>query len=161
MTSLFRHPLWLTILFLFCLSHTVASAADPAPTAVAIIGTGDMGDSLGPRFAELGYAVIYGSRNPDSKRAQALVKQTGHGARITTQKNAAQSAGIVVLAIPWPAMETVAQNLGSLDGKIVIDISTAAKQADVYSPRSSGAPSNSGEQVWGQARYGSVPVRSC
>lgn len=29
-------------------------AADSLPT-VAIIGTGDMGDSLGPRFAELGY----------------------------------------------------------------------------------------------------------
>jgi predicted dinucleotide-binding enzyme len=72
--------------------------------------------------------VIYGSRNPDSERARELVAHTGHKARITTQKNAAQAADIVVLAIGWPAMETVAQNLGSLDGKIVIDISTAAKQ---------------------------------
>jgi hypothetical protein len=29
---------------------------------IAIIGPGDMGDSLGPRFVELGYEVVYGSR---------------------------------------------------------------------------------------------------
>ena len=33
---------------------------------VAVIGTGDMGDSLGPRFARLGYRVVYGSRDPGS-----------------------------------------------------------------------------------------------
>jgi predicted dinucleotide-binding enzyme len=106
----------------------VATAANPP--IVAVIGTGDMGDSLGPRFAELGYQVIYGSRHPDSERSQKLAASTGHGARITTSKEAAQSADIVVLCIGWPAMKTVAQNLGSLDGKIVIDISTAAQQAD-------------------------------
>ena len=38
-----------------------ATYAESKP-AIAIIGTGDMGDSLGPRFVELGYQVIYGSR---------------------------------------------------------------------------------------------------
>ena len=90
---------------------------------VAIIGTGDMGDSLGPRFAELGYTVVYGSRDPDGDKAQGVVLLTGPNASVTTQREAAQAGDIVVLAVPWPAMETVAQNLGSLDGKIVIDIS--------------------------------------
>jgi len=101
----------------------------PKPT-VGIIGTGDMGDSLGPRFAELGYSVVYGSRNPDSEKAQNVVKLTGDDARVTTQKEAAQAGDIVVLAVPWPPMETVAQNLGLLDGKIVIDISMPAEQAE-------------------------------
>ena len=43
---------------------------------------------------------------------------------------AAQAGDIVVLAVPWPAMETVAQNLGSLDGKIVIDVSFPHEQGD-------------------------------
>jgi predicted dinucleotide-binding enzyme len=97
---------------------------------IAVIGTGDMGDSLGPRFSELGYSVVYGSRTPDSDHARALVKLTGPNARVTTQKAAAQAGDIVVLAVPWPAMETVAQNLGPLDGKIVIDVSFSSKQAD-------------------------------
>jgi predicted dinucleotide-binding enzyme len=118
----------LLIVLLLPGQFAVASEA-PGPGIVAVIGTGDMGDSLGPRFAELGYQVIYGSRNPSSERSQKLVAATGHGARITTSREAAQAADIVVLCISWPAMKTVAQSLGSLDGKIVVDISTAAQQA--------------------------------
>ena len=90
---------------------------------VAVIGTGDMGNSLGPKLAEIGYRVIYGSRDPIRESVLALVERTGSGATATTQREAAQAAGIVLLAVPWPAMEQVAQNLGNLDGKIVIDVS--------------------------------------
>lgn len=110
----------------FCL---VAAAAEPKPV-VAIIGTGDMGDSLGPRFTELGYTIVYGSREPDGDKAQAVLKQTGPNASVTTQREAAQAGDIVILAVPWPAMETVAQNLGSLDDKIVIDISFPHEQGE-------------------------------
>jgi hypothetical protein len=113
----------------------VADAEEPMPT-VGIIGTGDMGDSLGPRFAELGYTVVYGSRNPDSEKSRNLVKKTGKNASVTTQKEAAQAGDIVVLVVPWPAMETVAQNLGSLDGKIVIDPSMPSNQGEDGYPAS-------------------------
>jgi predicted dinucleotide-binding enzyme len=97
---------------------------------VAIIGTGDMGDSLGPRFAGLGYPVVYGTRSPGSEKVQQLLALTGRGATAATGQDAARAADIVVLAVPWPAMESVAQNLGSLDGKIVIDISMPSDQGD-------------------------------
>ena len=113
----------------------VADAEESMPT-VGIIGTGDMGDSLGPRFAELGYTVVYGSRNPDSEKSRNLVKKTGKNASVTTQKEAAQAGDIVVLVVPWPAMETVAQNLGSLDGKIVIDPSMPSDQGEDGYPAS-------------------------
>jgi hypothetical protein len=100
-----------------------ASLAAEGRETIAVIGTGDMGDSFGPRLAALGYRVVYGSRNPGSDKVTALVERTGHGATATTQKEAAQRASIVLLAIPWPAMETVAQNLGNLDGKVLIDMS--------------------------------------
>lgn len=100
---------------------------------IAVIGTGDMGDSLGPKLSEAGYQIIYGSRDPLRSSLQELVAQTGNQAKAMTQKEAAQEAKIVLLAIPWPAMEQVAQNLGNLDGKIVIDISTPSRQgADGY-----------------------------
>jgi predicted dinucleotide-binding enzyme len=122
-----------TILFFFMFTLASCSRSDePARNpsfasqpkdVVAVIGTGDMGDSFGPRLAELGYPVVYGSRNPESDKVRALVELTGHGATATTQREAAQQAGIVLLALPWPAMETVAQNLGDLKGKVLIDIS--------------------------------------
>lgn len=97
---------------------------------VAVIGTGDMGDSLGPRFAELGYRVVYGSRNPESDKVKALVEKTGSNASATTQIAAAQQADIVLMLVPWPPMENVAQNLGNLDGKIVVDVSMPLEQAE-------------------------------
>ncbi len=121
--------LTIVVIALLSLSASLASGADTKPV-VAIIGTGDMGDSLGPRFAELGYTVVYGSREPDGKKAQSVVELTGADSRATTQSEAAQAGDIVILAVPWPAMETVAQNLGSLDNKIVIDISFANEQGE-------------------------------
>ena len=88
---------------------------------IAIIGTGDLGDSFGQRLAALGYPVVYGSRTPDSDRVKAVVEKTGHGATAASQMEAAQQGDIIFLPITWPAMETAAQSLGNLDGKIIID----------------------------------------
>jgi predicted dinucleotide-binding enzyme len=97
---------------------------------IAIIGTGDLGDSFGARLAELGYPVIYGSRSPDSERVQAVVAKTGGGASAASQREAAKQGDIIFLPIPWPAMETAAQNLGDLDGKIIVDPSVPWTQGD-------------------------------
>lgn len=105
------------------------AASPPVPEVIAIIGTGDMGDSLGPRLAELGYSVVFGSRDPAGEQARQVVELTGPRARAATQREAAAAATLVILAVPWPAMETVARNLGPLDGKIVIDISFPHRQA--------------------------------
>ncbi len=120
----------LSALILFAPAGVLADDNARSKPIVGIIGTGDMGDSLGPRFAELGYTVVYGSRTPFSEKAQNLAKRTGDDARVTTQKEAAQAGEIVVLVVPWPPMETVAQNLGSLDGKIIIDPSMPSDAGD-------------------------------
>lgn len=104
---------------------------------VAVIGTGDMGNSLGPKLANIGYRVIYGSRDPSTERVRKLVRNTAPTARATSQKEAAQSADIVLLAVGWPAMEQVAQSLGNLDGKIVIDVSFPFEQGPDGYPQSS------------------------
>ena len=113
---------------------------------VAVIGTGDMGNSLGPKFAKLGYRIVYGSRKPASEKVTELVARTGNGAAAATQIEAAQVADIIVLALPWPAMETVAKNLGQLDGKIIIDISLPWRQGDDGYPEIT-LPSSAGELI--------------
>ncbi len=124
---------WFTAFTLFGCSQsdrsTESVTAQPRET-IAIIGTGDMGDSLGPKLAEVGYRIIYGSRDPTRDFVKTLVLRTGSDASATTQKAAAQEADIVLLAVPWPPMEQVAQNLGNLDDKIVIDISLVNRQAE-------------------------------
>lgn len=125
-----------------CLFVLIALFIDPTDLhaadreIIAVIGTGDMGNSLGPKLAEIGYRVIYGSRNPSRDYIEDLVTRTGPGTRAATQMEAAQAASIVLLAVPWPAMEQVAQDLGNLDGKIVIDVSFPFEQGPDGYPQS-------------------------
>jgi len=88
---------------------------------VAMIGTGEVAGALGPEFAALGHRIIYGSRNPDRPAVRELLLRTGKGASATSQAAASAQADIVVLAIPWNAVQEVLSNLGDLSGKIVID----------------------------------------
>jgi len=96
---------------------------------IGIIGTGDLGSSVGMSLAKLGYQIVYGSRDPSSKRVKQVVRMTGHGARATSYKDAAQQGDIVFLAVPWPAMEQIARTLGDLTGKILADGSFPFRQA--------------------------------
>lgn len=122
---------------------TIASIAGAAEReTIAIIGTGDLGDSFGQRLAALGYPVVYGSRTPDSDRVKAVVEKTGHGAIATSQMEAAQQADIIFLPITWPAMETAAQSLGNLDGKIVVDPSIPWGQGEDGYPVNIASPSS-------------------
>ena len=92
---------------------------------IAIIGTGRMGGAIGIRIAALGYKIIYGSRTPKTEDIETLLVTTGNGASAKTYPEAAQEADIVVVAIPWAPAEKVIPALGSLEGKILIDVTNA------------------------------------
>jgi 8-hydroxy-5-deazaflavin:NADPH oxidoreductase len=64
--------------------------------------------------------VVVGSRNPD--RAAATALKTG-AARSATYADAAADADVVILTVPWQAMEETLGQLGDLPGTIVVDVS--------------------------------------
>lgn len=97
---------------------------------LAIIGTGNVGSALGQRLHELGHTIIYGSRNPDRESVTELVALTGPGTRATTPAEAAIDADVVVLAVPWQAIEATVRSLDDLTGKIVIDPSNPRQEND-------------------------------
>ncbi|HET7609456.1 MAG TPA: NADPH-dependent F420 reductase [Gammaproteobacteria bacterium] len=103
------------------LAATLIGPATAGAETVAMIGTGNVGAALGRRFAEHGHAVVYGSRDPSAADVRELVAVTGHGAVARSQAQAAASADIVVLAVPWTAVEDVVRALPDLTGKIVVD----------------------------------------
>jgi hypothetical protein len=116
---------------------------------IAVIGTGDMGSALGKKFAAAGHRIVYGSRDPSRDTVRNLVEATGHGATATTQRNAAQQGDIVILAVPWAPMEEIVRNIGNLRGKILIDISTAYRQAaDGYLELSDDSSTSELVQKW-------------
>jgi len=98
----------------------VAGAPVQAAT-VAVIGTGDVGGTLGPRLGALGHTVVYGSRTPEAERVRELVESTPGEAAAATPAEAAGAAEIVILAVPAAVAVELTQSLGDLAGKLVID----------------------------------------
>ena len=88
---------------------------------IAIIGTGNVGSTLGKIWAEAGHRIIFGSRTPDSNRVRELIDQIGNGATATTQMAAAQQAAIILIPVPPTAIPEVVEALGELSGKLIID----------------------------------------
>ncbi len=80
-----------------------------------------MSTGLGRGWAKAGHTVIFGSRDPAAK---ADIIATLSGARVTTIDEALSSAEVVVLTLPYTAVEGFARDHAvHLRGKIVIDIS--------------------------------------
>ena len=68
---------------------------------IALIGTGDVSIAFGPRFAELGHQVVYGSRTPERAEVQEMVQATGDGASTALPADAAAQETIIGVAEAW------------------------------------------------------------
>jgi NADPH-dependent F420 reductase len=89
-------------------------------------GTGDQGRGLARRFALAGHHVVLGSRQVE--RAQAAAAELGttvtDPSLVTgaTNQDAAATADVVVVAVPWEGHELLVKGLTTeLRGKLVID----------------------------------------
>jgi hypothetical protein len=100
---------------------SLAAAGAARADTIAIIGTGEVANAVGPLFAAQGHTIVYGSRDPGRDDVRELVARTGAGASATMPAEAAADADIVVVAVPWDVVETVVRSLGDLSGKIVLD----------------------------------------
>ena len=89
---------------------------------IAVIGTGDVGGTLGARFAQAGHSVYFGSRTPQADRVRALVAEAGDNVAALTPPEAAAAADMIVLAVPHESAVGVLQSLGDTAGKVVIDV---------------------------------------
>lgn len=88
---------------------------------VAVIGTGNVGSTLGTRWAQKGHQVVFGSRHPDSDPVRALLRSAGENACSASVAEAAAMGEVVVLAVPWSAARDVVRAAGNLEGKVVVD----------------------------------------
>lgn len=88
---------------------------------IAVLGTGRVGGTLGTRWAQAGRQVVFGSRNPNSERAQELIDTGGGETHAATYATAAEQGDIIVLAIPWSEAESILGSLGDLSGKVIVD----------------------------------------
>lgn len=123
-----KNGLYLGI-FILCLLFNPApgSAQDSEMPTVAMIGTGNVGRSLGPRLSALGYPILYGSRSPGGAAVAELLTATGSSARALMPAEAAAQADVIVLAVPYAAVEELLASFGDLRDKIIIDCINAVR----------------------------------
>lgn len=93
---------------------------------IGIIGAGNVGGTLGKRFAGAGYPVIYGTRDAQSDKTQALLAQTGGDVSAMDNAQVAQQADVLVITLPANAVEQVLPQLGDVTGKVVMDATNDA-----------------------------------
>jgi 8-hydroxy-5-deazaflavin:NADPH oxidoreductase len=93
---------------------------------VAIIGTGRMGRGFAAALAAR-HEVTVGSRDPG--RAGKVAAAAG-AVRGATYGEAAADAEVVILAVPWPAMDETLDRLGELDGTVVVDVSFPSRKQE-------------------------------
>jgi NADPH-dependent F420 reductase len=86
---------------------------------IAVIGTGKMGRGFAQALASR-HQVVVGSRDPD--RAAATAQRVGAAAG-ASYADAAAHADVVILTVPWQAIEETLGQLGELSDTVVIDVS--------------------------------------
>ena len=86
---------------------------------IAIIGAGNVGSALARGLKGKGHSVVVGTRSPDEAAAKALAQETR--AQIAEPADAASTADMVILALPWSTAEQAVKHLGPMEGKVVVD----------------------------------------
>lgn len=88
---------------------------------IAVIGTGSVGRALGSGWARKGHQVLFGTRQPESEKVQALLAAAGGQTRAARPAAAAAGAEVIVLAVPYTAVAETVSSLGDVSGKILVD----------------------------------------
>ena len=120
----------------------VALAAQAAkPMRIGVIGSGRIGSTLGGLLAKAGHEVMFSDR--DAEQAKRALEGLGSNARTGSPSEAAKFGDVVLIAVPYAALPSIAKELGAeLKGKVVIDPNNPIPNRDgemAVEPREKGA----------------------
>ena len=111
---------------------------------LAIIGSGNIGRSIGAWAAKVGYDVIFSAKN--EQHAQEVAKAVGYNAKSAKVHEAVSSGDLVLLAVPYSSVhEILADVRALLKDKILIDV-TNPLNAD-FSGLSIGFTTSAAEEI--------------
>ncbi len=117
---------------------------------IGVLGTGEVGKTLGGAFVALGHEVKMGSRDARNEKAIAWAKELGPKASVGTFADAASFGEIIVLATQGVANDAALRSAGAdrFRGKVVIDATNPLDNSKGFPPTLAVAGTDSGgEQV--------------
>ena len=105
------------------------SAAGAVAMKIGVIGSGNIGGTVGELWVKAGHQVMFSSRNPD--QLKPLVDKLGPLARAGTVKEALTFGDAILLAVPYGAVPQIGRdNAAEFAGKIVLDATNAVLNRD-------------------------------
>jgi predicted dinucleotide-binding enzyme len=110
--------------------HVAVAQTTGSPLKIGMVGAGREGGALGTLFVKAGHPVTFSSRHPEDLKG--LVTGLGPLARAGTVEQAIAFGDVVVIAIPYTAMEQIGKaHAGALAEKVlVIDVSNPIARRD-------------------------------
>src|SRR5262247_2192393 len=110
----------------------LAGAQAPAggPLKIGMIGAGREGGALGTLFVKANHPVMFSSRHPEDLKG--LVEGLGPLAHAGTVAEAVEFADVVMVVVPYTAMEQIGKDYGNTLAKktLVIDVSNPIARRD-------------------------------
>lgn len=87
--------------------------------SITIIGAGNVGMALGQAFLRRGETVVFGV--PDPQRYATQVEALGHGAQLLVTESAIEQGDLIILAVPYGALASLARSRSDWGGRILVD----------------------------------------
>lgn len=105
------------------------SAAGATPMKIGIIGSGNIGSTVGTFWIKAGHQVLFSSRHPE--QLKALIDGLGPLARAGTVQEAFAFGDLVFLGVPYGAVPQLGRDYAKeFAGKIVLDATNAVLARD-------------------------------
>lgn len=95
---------------------------------IGIIGSGNIGGNLGLHLTNAGHQVLFSSRHPDE--LTDLLKEAGDKAKVGNVEEAAEFGEVLILAVPFNAIEELSKKLSPLKDKIIIETTNPYPERD-------------------------------
>ncbi len=86
---------------------------------LGIIGSGNIGGALARHWSKAKHQVMISSRHPE--RLNDLANDIGENAQTGTVKQASSFGDVILLASPYGMLPQIHEQIGNLNGKILID----------------------------------------
>ena len=111
-------------------ARVLAEPAGGPPLSISTIGAGREGGALGALFVKAGHRVMFSSRHPDTLKG--LADELGLLARVGTIAEAVEFGDVVMVVVPYTAMEQIGTDYGNALAKkvLVIDVSNPIARRD-------------------------------
>ena len=111
------------------LNDVFAQASKSSGTKIGIIGSGNIGSTVGTLWVKAGHQVLFSSRNPENLKE--LVNRLGSSAQAGTVRDALTFGDAALIAVPYGAYPQVGKDYAQeLAGKIVLDAGNAVPSRD-------------------------------